>query len=32
MFYTAESHVKHLGEAKVGEDLYATTQILACRR
>jgi carnitine 3-dehydrogenase len=29
MFYTAESHVKHLGEAKVGEDLYATTQILA---
>jgi carnitine 3-dehydrogenase len=28
MFYTAESHVKHLGEAKVGEDLYATTQIL----
>jgi carnitine 3-dehydrogenase len=28
MFYTAESHVKHLGEAKVGEDLYATTQVL----
>jgi carnitine 3-dehydrogenase len=28
MFYTVESHVKHLGEAKVGEDLYATTQIL----
>jgi carnitine 3-dehydrogenase len=28
MFYTAESHVRHLGEAKVGEDLYATTQIL----
>jgi len=28
MFYTAESQVKHLGEAKVGEDLYATTQIL----
>jgi len=28
MFYTAESHVKHLGEAKVGEDLYVTTQIL----
>jgi carnitine 3-dehydrogenase len=29
MFYTAESHVKHLGEAKVGEPLYATTQVLA---
>jgi carnitine 3-dehydrogenase len=28
MFYTVESHVKHLGEAKAGEDLYATTQIL----
>jgi len=28
MFYTAESHVRHLGEAKAGEDLYATTQIL----
>ena len=28
MFYTAESHVKHFGEAKVGEDLFATTQIL----
>ena len=28
MFYTAESHVKHLGEAKVGEPLYVTTQIL----
>jgi carnitine 3-dehydrogenase len=28
MFYTAESHVRHLGEAKVGEDLYTTTQIL----
>jgi carnitine 3-dehydrogenase len=29
MFYTAESHVKHSGEAKVGEPLYATTQVLA---
>ena len=29
MFYTAESHVKHLGEAKVGEPLFATTQILS---
>jgi carnitine 3-dehydrogenase len=29
MFYTAESHVKHVGEAKVGEPLYATTQILS---
>ena len=28
MFYTVESHVKHLGEAKVGEPLYVTTQIL----
>jgi carnitine 3-dehydrogenase len=28
MFYTVESHVRHLGEAKSGEDLYATTQIL----
>jgi carnitine 3-dehydrogenase len=28
MFYTAENHVRHLGEAKVGEDLYVTTQIL----
>ncbi len=29
MFYTVESHVKHFGEAKVGEPLYATTQVLA---
>lgn len=29
MFYTVESHVRHLAEAKVGEPLYATTQILA---
>jgi carnitine 3-dehydrogenase len=29
MFYTVESHVKHLGEAKVSEPLYATTQVLA---
>jgi carnitine 3-dehydrogenase len=29
MFYTAESHVKHSGEAKAGEALYATTQLLA---
>ena len=29
MFYTVESHTKHFGEAKVGESLYATTQILA---
>jgi carnitine 3-dehydrogenase len=28
MFYTVESHVKHLAEAKVGELLYATTQVL----
>jgi carnitine 3-dehydrogenase len=29
MFYTAESHVRYLGEAKAGEALYCTTQILA---
>ncbi len=29
MFYTAESHVRHLAEAKVGEPLYVTTQLLA---
>ena len=29
MFYTVESHVKHFGEAKVGERLYVTTQVLA---
>jgi carnitine 3-dehydrogenase / betainyl-CoA thioesterase len=29
MFYTVESHVRHLGEAKAGEPLYCTTQILA---
>jgi len=28
MFYTAETQVRHLGEAKAAEDLYATTQIL----
>lgn len=28
MFYTVESHVKHLTEANVGERLYVTTQIL----
>jgi len=29
MFYTVESHARHLGEAKVSEPLYVTTQILA---
>ena len=29
MYYTVESHVKHFGEAKVSEPLYATTQVLA---
>ena len=29
MFYTVESQTKHLLEAKVGEPLYVTTQILA---
>lgn len=28
MFFSAESHVKHLGQAWVGESLYVTTQIL----
>jgi carnitine 3-dehydrogenase len=29
MYYTVESHLIHLGEAKVGDSLYVTTQILA---
>jgi len=29
MFYTVESHVRHLGDAKVNEPLYVTTQVLA---
>jgi carnitine 3-dehydrogenase len=29
MFYTVESHVRHLAEAKVGEPLYSTIQVLA---
>ena len=29
MFYTAESHVRYIGEAKVSEPLYVTTQVLA---
>ncbi len=29
MFYTVESHVRHVGEAKVSEPLYVTTQLLA---
>ena len=28
VFYTVESHVRHLGEARVGERLYVTTQLL----
>jgi carnitine 3-dehydrogenase len=28
MFYTVESQVRHLAEAKVGEPLYVTTQVL----
>jgi carnitine 3-dehydrogenase len=28
MYYTVENHIKHLGEAKVGESLYVTAQIL----
>lgn len=29
MFYTVESHVKHLGEAKSGEPVYVTTQLIS---
>jgi carnitine 3-dehydrogenase len=29
MYYTVENHIKHLGEAKGGEALYVTAQILA---
>jgi carnitine 3-dehydrogenase len=28
MFYTVESHVKHFAEAKAGDALYVTTQVL----
>jgi carnitine 3-dehydrogenase len=28
-FYTVESHIRHLAEAKQGEPLYVTTQVLA---
>jgi carnitine 3-dehydrogenase len=28
MYYSVENHVKHLGEAKAGEPLYVTTQVL----
>ena len=28
MYYTVENHVKHLGEAKSGELLYVTAQVL----
>jgi carnitine 3-dehydrogenase len=28
MFYTVENHLKHLGEAKLGEPLYVTAQVL----
>jgi carnitine 3-dehydrogenase len=29
MYYSVENHVKHLGQAKAGEPLYVTTQLLA---
>ena len=29
MYYTVENHLKHLGEAKAGEPLYVTAQVLA---
>ena len=29
MYYSVESHIRHLGEAKVGEAIYVTTQLLA---
>jgi carnitine 3-dehydrogenase len=28
MYYTVENHIKHLGEAKSGEPLYVTAQVL----
>jgi carnitine 3-dehydrogenase len=28
MYYTVENHLKHFGEAKAGEPLYVTAQIL----
>jgi carnitine 3-dehydrogenase len=28
VFYTVESHVRHIAEAKIGERLYVTTQVL----
>jgi len=28
MYYTVENHIKHLGEAKLGEPLYVTAQVL----
>jgi carnitine 3-dehydrogenase len=28
MYYSVENHVKHLGEAKAGEPLYVTTQVI----
>jgi carnitine 3-dehydrogenase len=28
-YYTVENHIKHLGEAKAGEQLYVTAQVLA---
>jgi carnitine 3-dehydrogenase len=29
MYYSVENHVKHVGEAKSGEPLYVTTQVIA---
>jgi carnitine 3-dehydrogenase len=29
MYYTVENHIKHLGEAKAGDTLYVTAQILS---
>ncbi len=29
MYYTVENHIRHLGEAKAGESLYVTAQVLA---
>ncbi|MCO6184697.1 carnitine 3-dehydrogenase [Rhizobium sp. L1K21] len=29
-YYTVETHIRHLGEAKLGERIYSTCQILAC--
>jgi carnitine 3-dehydrogenase len=29
-YYTVETHIRHLGEARLGQSLYATLQVLSC--